>query len=94
MLMTPVGDHGVQRAATGRSEGGEEPQSLGQHVTDMGKPAGVETKHCISVNRVRSPCVALKKAFVLNKAGRGSHQCRVTSFLVYFRTWGQGRGSW
>lgn len=40
MLMTPVGDHGVQRAATGRSEGGEEPQSLGQHVTDMGKPNG------------------------------------------------------
>lgn len=40
MLMTPVGDHGVQRAATGRSEGGEEPQSLGQHVTDMGKPSG------------------------------------------------------
>ncbi|XP_014726901.1 PREDICTED: collagen alpha-1(I) chain-like [Sturnus vulgaris] len=38
--MTPVGDHGVQRAATGRSEGGEEPQSLGQHVTDMGKPTG------------------------------------------------------
>lgn len=49
MLMTPVGDHGVQRAATGRSEGGEEPQSLGQHVTDMGKPTRVEKKHCISV---------------------------------------------
>lgn len=68
MLMTPVGDHGVQRAATGRSEGGEEPQSLGQHVTDMGKPAGVETKHCVSANRVRSPCVALKKDFIVNKS--------------------------
>lgn len=41
MLMTSVRDHGVQRVATGRSKGGEEPQSLGQHVTDMGKPAGV-----------------------------------------------------
>ncbi|XP_064580499.1 collagen alpha-1(I) chain-like [Zonotrichia leucophrys gambelii] len=43
--MTPVGDHGVQRAATGRSEGGEEPQSLGQHVTDMGKPTGGHEAH-------------------------------------------------
>lgn len=39
MLMTFVGDHGVQRVVTGSSKGGEQPQSLGQHVTDMGKPA-------------------------------------------------------
>lgn len=39
MLMTFVRDHGVQRVATSSSKGGEQPQSLGQHVTDMGKPA-------------------------------------------------------
>lgn len=39
MLMTFVKDHGVQRVATGSSKGGEQPQNLGQHVTDMGKPA-------------------------------------------------------
>lgn len=39
MLMTFVRDHGVQRVATSGSEGGEQPRSLGQHVTDMGRPA-------------------------------------------------------
>lgn len=38
MLMTSGRDHGVQKVATGCSKGGEEPQNLDQHVTDMGKP--------------------------------------------------------
>lgn len=50
MLMTFVRDHGVQRVATGSSKGGEQPQSLGQHVTDMGKPdKGKKAAHCIFV---------------------------------------------
>lgn len=94
MLMTPVGDHGVQRAATGRSEGGEEPQSLGQHVTDMGKPAG-EKQSIEPPLRVRGLChMPPEKAFSKRRA-----EIRLSGMLhvLYFHTWDQGiggRGRW
>lgn len=90
MLMTPVGDHGVQRAATGRSEGGEEPQSLGQHVTDMGKPAR-EKQSIEPPLRVRGLChMPPEKAFSKRRA-----EIRLTAsgmlHVLYFHTWDQGR---
>lgn len=91
MLMTPVGDHGVQRAATGRSEGGEEPQSLGQHVTDMGKPAG-EKQSIEPPLRVRGlHHMPPENAFIKRQA-----EIRLTAsgtlHVLYFHTWDQGRG--